>query len=499
MSLVAAIDQGTTSSRCLLFDRELRPVALARREHRQIHPAAGWVEHDPLELWRNTQQVIGEALRQIDGAEVSAIGITNQRETLVFWDRRTGTPFGNALVWQDTRTQGLCDEYAARLGQAWFRQRTGLPVAAYFSAPKIRWALDNWPDLAAAVTAGRAACGTVESWLVWNLTGGLHVTDVANASRTLLMNLTTLAWDDELLELFGIPSGLLPRIVPNSCPGGYGSTQREGPFGREIPVCGMAGDQQAALIGQRCFSPGDAKNTYGTGCFLLVNAGAVPPQTEHGLLATLAYQIGDEVAYALEGSVAVAGALVQWLRDNLGIIEQSAQIEALAGSVPDSGGVCLVPAFSGLFAPHWDASARGLLVGLSHESGRPHIARAALEAVAFQVAEVVRAAEQDLGFTLPELRVDGGMVVNELLMQFQSDLLDKPVVRSSNIESTALGAALLAGIAQGVWSDLTELRENREIERRWTPRMEPPERASRFAAWRRAVARSRGWLEGGGA
>ncbi len=496
MTLVAAIDQGTTSTRCILFDAQTRPVAVAQREHRQIHPAPGWVEHDADEIWRNTGQVIREVLNQVGGPEqIRAVGITNQRETLVFWNRRTGEPLGNALVWQDTRSQALCERYAERLGPNWFRERCGLPPAAYFSAPKIRWALDNWPDLAAAVAAGNALCGTVESWLVWKLTGGLHVTDVTNASRTMLMNLGTLGWDAELLGAFDVPSGILPEIVANSIPGGWGMTCTDGPFRREIPVCGMAGDQQAALVGQRCFAPGDSKNTYGTGCFLLVNAGERPPSTASGLLATVGYQIAGDTAYALEGSVAVAGALVQWLRDNLGIITNAAEIETLAQVVDDNGGVHLVPAFSGLFAPHWDAAARGLIIGLTHQSNRAHIARAALEAVAFQVVDVVGAVEQALGLEISALRVDGGMVVNGLLMQLQADLLGRPVTRPANIETTALGAALLAGNAQGIYPDITTVPGDSAAAESWMPRIDPDDRQQRVAAWQRAVARARGWLD----
>lgn len=496
MTLIAAIDQGTTSTRCMLFDEQAHPVASAQREHRQIHPEPGWVEHDANEIWRNTERVIREVLERAGAVgRIAAVGITNQRETVVFWDRRTGEPLGNALVWQDTRTRELCDTLAAQCGDAWFRTRTGLPVAAYFSAPKIRWALQHSAELAAAARAGHARCGTMESWLVWKLTGGLHISDVTNASRTLLMNLDTLDWDDELLDLFGVPRSMLPRIVPNSLPGGYGQTLVRGPFARAVPICGLAGDQQAALVGQRCFAKGDAKNTYGTGCFLLVNAGQERPRSQHGLLVTAAYQLDGQLTYALEGSVAVAGALVQWLRDNLGLISESAEIEALAGAVPDNGGVHVVPAFSGLFAPHWDAAARGLIIGLTHQSDRRHIARAALEAVAFQVADVVNAVERDLGFAMELLRVDGGMVVNDLLMQLQADLLGKPVQRPDDVESTALGAALLAGMAAQVYGDTATLRGRRQAARSWTPRIDGAQRDQRRRAWNQAVTRAKGWLE----
>jgi glycerol kinase len=501
-NVVAAIDQGTTSSRCLVFDAASRLRGLAQREHRQIHPRAGWVEHDPLEIWRNTQGVLREALESagVSAADVAGLGITNQRETVVFWDPRTGQPLGHAIVWQDTRTKALCEELAREGGADRFRAVTGLPLATYFSGPKVAWALREVEGLRAAAERGRALCGTIDSWLIWNLTGGpdggRHVTDVSNAARTLLMDLRTQQWDEGILGALEIPRDMLPRIVSSSSVEGWGSARVEGPAGGSIAVRGALGDQQAALLGQCCTHPGDAKNTYGTGCFLLVNTGEQPVVSKAGLLTTVAWRLADAApVYALEGSIAVAGALVQWLRDNLGLIDRSAQVEELARSVEDTGGVYLVPAFSGLFAPHWRADARGVLVGLTAYANRGHVARAALEAVCFQVCDVADAMRDDSGLPLDELKVDGGMVVNELLMQTQADLLDARVLRPAVAETTSLGAAYAAGLAAGFFPDLDQLRRGWRVERAWEPTLEAAARDARRAGWRKALERSLGWIE----
>ena len=481
---VGAIDQGTTSSRFIVFDRAGHTVAMAQREHAQIFPRPGWVEHDPDEILTNVRAVIAEALRSADltAADLAAIGITNQRETTVLWDRRTGRPVHNALVWQDTRVESLVADFARDHGPDRFRAKTGLPLASYFSGLKLRWLLNR---------VGRAeglAFGTIDSWLMWHLTGR-HVTDVTNASRTQLMNLETLDWDPDLLDAFGVPRSVLPEIVSSSDLHGTGGGLLAG-----VPFSGILGDQQAALMGQACFAPGDAKNTYGTGCFLLMNTGTTPIHSRNGLLTTVAAKLGAAPAtYALEGSVAIAGALVQWLRDNLGIIQSSAEIEALAASVPDNGDVYIVPAFSGLYAPHWRADARGIIAGLTRFATKAHIARAALEAVAFQTMEVVRAMEQDSGVPARGLRVDGGMIVNRLLMRFQADLLGVPVVRPTVLETTALGAAYAAGLAVGYWSGLDDLRANWSVAETWEPTMEADQRAALTASWSKAVERSFGW------
>ena len=491
---VAAIDQGTTSTRCILFDKQ-NPVAMAQKEHRQIFPKPGWVEHDPLEIWQRTQEVIAQAMRTAGASarDIAAVGITNQRETTVAWDRTTGKPYGNAIVWQDTRTQDVCDELARDGGVDRFRQRVGLPLATYFSATKLRWMLDHVPALRDAAKAGRAAFGTIDAWLLWNLTGK-HVTDVTNASRAMLMDLRALQWDDEMLRAFDVPRSMLPEIVPSSHPDAFGRTKPDGPFGGEIPVCGVLGDQQAALVGQTCFDVGEAKNTYGTGCFMLLNTGEQIVQSKAGLLTTLAYQrAGQAPRYALEGSIAVTGALVQWLRDNLGIIKSSGEIEALAATVPDTGGVYIVPAFSGLFAPHWRPDARGTIVGLTGYTTRAHLARAALEAAAFQTADVLAAMRKDSGVNLTALKVDGGMAANSLLMQFQADVLGIPVVRPRVTETTALGAAYAAGLAVGFWKEVDELRANWMIDRTWEPRIDAHQREQLHATWLRAVERSFGW------
>jgi glycerol kinase len=495
---VGAIDQGTTSSRFIVFDAVGRVVALAQKEHAQIYPRPGWVEHDAAEIWRNTEAVIADALARggIDRRELAAVGITNQRETTVLWDRSTGAPLHHALVWQDTRTAELVAQYSARGGQDRFRARTGLPLATYFSGLKLKWLLENVEGAAAKAAAGDALFGTIDSWLLWNLTGGpaggAHLSDVTNASRTQLVDLGTLDWDEELLSAFGIPRAVLPRIVPSSAT--YGEAKIDAL--RDVPIAGILGDQQAALVGQTCFEPGETKNTYGTGCFMLMNTGTRRVPSTAGLVTTVAYQLGDEpVHYALEGSIAIAGALVQWLRDNLGLIGKSSEIEALARTVADNGDVYFVPAFSGLFAPHWKDDARGVIVGLTRYANRGHIARAALEATAYQTRDVLMAMERDSGIALRELRVDGGMVANELLMQFQADMLGVPVVRPRITETTALGAAYAAGLAVGYWAGREELERNWAVERRFEPAMSDAERARLYAAWQKALVRSFGWVE----
>ena len=498
---VGAIDQGTTSSRFMVFDQQGAVVAVAQREHRQIYPQPGWVEHDAAEIWRNTEAVIGEALARsgVRSGELAAVGITNQRETTLLWDRNTGAPLHNALVWQDTRTADLVAAYARDGGQDRFRARTGLPLATYFSALKIKWLLENVPGASAKAMAGDVLFGTMDSWVLWNLTGGpaggVHLTDVTNASRTQLIDLTTLDWDDELLAAFDVPRALWPRILPSST--SYGAAKIAALNG--VPIAGILGDQQAALVGQACFEPGEAKNTYGTGCFMLMNTGERPVPSTAGLVTTVAYQLGDEPPhYALEGSIAIAGALVQWLRDNLGLIAKSADVEALARQVQDNGDVYVVPAFSGLFAPYWQDTARGVIVGLTRYANRSHIARAALEAVAYQTRDVLEAMEKDSGIAIKELRVDGGMVANELLMQFQADQLGVPVVRPRVTETTALGAAYAAGLAVGYWSSRDELVRNWGAERRWQPQMAEDERGKLYAAWHKAVRRSFNWIDTAG-
>ena len=495
---VGAIDQGTTSSRFMVFDQQGTVVAVAQREHRQIYPKPGWVEHDAAEIWRNTEAVISEALQRggLKPGELAAVGITNQRETTVLWDRNTGVPLHHALVWQDTRTAELVAAYAREGGQDRFRARTGLPLATYFSGLKLKWLLDNVPGARAKAGTGDLLFGTIDSWLLWNLTGGpsggIHVTDVTNASRTQLVGLDTLDWDDDLLAAFDVPRAVLPRIAPSSA--SYGAAQIAALRG--VPISGILGDQQAALVGQTCFEPGEAKNTYGTGCFMLMNTGRQAVPSTAGLVTTVAYQIGeDPPCYALEGSIAIAGALVQWLRDNLRMIAKSSEIEALAREVEDNGDVYIVPAFSGLFAPYWRDTARGIVTGLTRYANRGHIARAALEAVAYQTRDVLEAMEKDSGIPIKELRVDGGMVANELLMQFQADQLGVAVVRPRVTETTALGAAYAAGIAVGYWSSRAELVRNWGVERRWQPTMAEPQRAKLYAAWQKAVQRSFDWVD----
>ncbi|HEX4054941.1 MAG TPA: glycerol kinase GlpK [Tepidisphaeraceae bacterium] len=497
---IAAIDQGTTSTRCMILDRD-GPVAAAQKEHRQIFPRPGWVEHDPLEILRKTEQVIAEAVVQAGAqpGDIAAIGIANQRETTVVWDRNTGQPLCNAIVWQDTRTKPICDELATHGGIDRFRATTGLPLATYFSGPKLRWILENDPSIRQAAQRGDALFGTVDSWLIWNLTGaargGHHVTDVTNASRTLLMNLATLRWDDAMIDHLRIDPKMLPRITPSIDPAGWGRTIPNGPFGDSIPVCGNLGDQQAALFGQCCFEPGESKNTYGTGCFLLVNTGTSPVVSTRGMITTVASQkSGEPARYALEGSIAVAGSLVQWLRDNLAMIRDSAEIESVASGVPDSGGIYIVPAFSGLFAPYWRSDARGLVAGLTGFTNRHHLARAVLEAVAFQTRDVVDAMTADSATPLTRMKVDGGMTVNNLLMQFQADLLGVPVIRSKVRETTALGAAYAAGLAIGFWRDLDDLRSKWHADQTWEPTMSESDRQHRLAGWHKAVQRAMGWV-----
>jgi len=497
---VGAIDQGTTSSRFILFDRAGEIVSVAQKEHQQIYPKPGWVEHDPAEIWSNTAEVIAGALEQkgLSQTDLAGVGITNQRETTILWDRRSGEPLYNALVWQDTRVDERVAAYVRNGGQDRFRAQTGLPLASYFSALKLQWILDNVPDARAKAESGDAIFGTIDTWVLWNLTGGveggLHATDVTNASRTQLMGLASLDWDDSLLDAFNIPRAVLPKIVSSSEV--YGLAQLKAL--RDVPVAGILGDQQAALVGQTCFAEGEAKNTYGTGCFLLMNIGTKPRESTAGLITTVAYQLGSEPAcYSLEGSIAITGALVQWLRDNLGIIETSSDVERLAREAEDNGDVYFVPAFSGLYAPHWKENARGVIVGLTRYANRNHIARAVLEATAYQTREVLEAMEQDSGIAIKELRVDGGMVANEFLMQFQSDILDVPVVRPKIAETTALGAAYAAGLAVGYWSGAEELRRNWAEDERWVSGMEEKKRAELYASWQKAVTRSFDWISAG--
>ncbi|MDP6976840.1 MAG: glycerol kinase GlpK [Acidimicrobiales bacterium] len=499
---VGAIDQGTTSTRFMVFDHDGGVVAQAQREHRQVFPQPGWVEHDAAEILANTTAVVSEALAGagLEAADLVAVGITNQRETTVLWDRHTGEPVQHAVVWQDTRTADLVAHLAAGGGGAGadrWRATTGLPLATYFSGPKVAWLLEHVGGLAGRAAAGDLLAGTIDAWLAWNLTGGpeggRHVTDVTNASRTLLMDLDTLGWDDGIAREMGVSTSLLPEIVPSVGRIGVLAGESAGPLAG-VPLSGILGDQQAALFGQAAFSPGEAKNTYGTGCFMLLNTGTEAVPSGNGLLTTVAYQVaGEAPVYALEGSIAVAGALVQWLRDGLGLIGSSAEVEALARSVDDNGDVYLVPAFSGLFAPHWRSDARGLLMGLTGFSTRGHVARAALESTALQTREVLDAMRADSGVELTSLRVDGGMVVNELLMQFQADVLDVPVVRPVVEETTALGAAYAAGLAEGFWSDLDDLRERWREGGRWEPDMPAGEREHLLARWSDAVRRTLDW------
>jgi glycerol kinase len=495
---IMAIDQGTTSSRAIIFDVDGVPLAMDQQEHEQIFPKAGWVEHDPMEIWRNTREVMGAALAKsnLSLSDIDAVGITQQRETTVVWNRTTGLPIYNAIVWQDTRTQAICDELANTVGEDRFRQTTGLPLATYFCGPKVRWILDNVPGARAQAESGVLLMGTIDTWLLWNLTNGrVHATDPSNASRTLLMDLDTLQWDPELAEVMGVPMSMLPEIRSSSEV--FGEVQSPASM-RGVPIAGILGDQQAATFGQACLSPGEAKNTYGTGNFLLLNTGTEKVLSNNGLLTTVCYKIGDAPAvYALEGSIAVTGSLIQWLRDNLGIIDSAPEIEELARGVEDNGDCYFVPAFSGLFAPYWRGDARGAIVGLTRFINKGHIARAALEAAAYQSREVIEAMEADSGVRLTTLKVDGGMVLNELLMQFQSDVLGVPVIRPRTIETTALGAAYAAGLAVGFWEDETAIRTNWAEGKRWEPQMAPGDREWLFDRWRQAVTRTFDWVPTG--
>lgn len=505
---VAAIDQGTTSTRFLVFDHGGNVIALDQKEHEQIYPKPGWVEHDALEIWERTQDVMTDALSKagISASEIAAIGVTNQRETTVLWDKNTGRPVYNAIVWQDTRTDVICAKLARSGGQDRFRKKTGLPLATYFSGPKIKWVLEHVEGAKTKAKKGELLFGNIDTWIIWNLTGE-HVTDVTNASRTMLMNLKTLDWDDEILKLMGIPRTLLPKIKSSSEIYGYiraglnsvgdpAHGRLQGSHLQGIPIAGDLGDQQAALFGQTCFKAGEAKNTYGTGCFMLMNTDGKPVQSKAGLLTTLGYKIGNQKAvYALEGSIAIAGALIQWLRDNLGLIQSSGEVEALAKAVEDNGGIYFVPAFSGLYAPYWKSDARGVIVGMTRYVNKGHIARAALEATAYQTREVLDAMEKDSGVKLRALKVDGGMVFNELLMQFQSDILNVPVVRPKVAETTALGAAYAAGLAVGFWKSTEELKANWGCDKEWSPKMAVKRRDGLYSGWKKAVTRTFDWVE----
>jgi glycerol kinase len=497
-SYVAAIDQGTTSTRCMIFNHAGRVVAADQVEHRQILPKAGWVEHDPEEVWSNTRQVCAGALAKADlvTSEIAAVGITNQRETTVVWDRATGKPVYNAIVWQDTRTDGIVDELASNGGQNRYHSRTGLPLATYFSGTKIRWILDNVDGVRARAEKGELLFGNMDTWVLWNSTGGpdggLHVTDPTNASRTLLMDLEKLQWDQDICAEIGIPLSMLPEIRSSSEV--YGHFRERGVFGG-LPIAGILGDQQAATFGQACLSPGEAKNTYGTGNFLLLNTGPERVLSENGLLTTVGYKIGDQdTVYCLEGSIAVTGSLVQWLRDNLGLIGTAPEIEELASSVEDNGGAYFVPAFSGLFAPHWRSDARGAIVGLTRFVNRGHLARAVLEATAFQTREVIEAMNADSGVPLRSLKVDGGMVQNELLMQFQADVLGVPVIRPVVSETTALGAAYAAGLAVGFWGGEEDIRSNWAKDKQWDPLMPEDKREYEYHQWQKAVTKTFDWV-----
>jgi glycerol kinase len=497
---VMSVDQGTTSTRCILFDRHGRLVSVSQLEHRQYFPRPGWVEHDPVEIWRNLERVAPEALAQagVRADQVVALGIANQRETTVLWDRRTGEPVGRAIVWQDTRTSDLVDKLAREPRAAIVPERCGLPLATYFSAPRIRWLLDRRPGLRERAERGDVLFGTMESWLIWNLTGGpdggLHVTDVTNASRTLLMDLATLTWDRELLEFFGIPQAMLPQIRPSMEAFAPTSALLPG-----VPIAAALGDQQAALFGQTCFSPGEAKCTYGTGSFLLLNTGTEPVRSKHGLLTTVGYKIGSEpTVYALEGSIAITGALVQWFRDQLGLVSSAPEIETLAASVPDNGGVYIVPAFSGLYAPYWRSDARGVIVGLTSYVTKAHLARAVLEATGWQTREVVDAMNADSGLELTALKVDGGMTADNLLMQFIADVLGVAVMRPMVTETVSLGAAYAAGLATGFWADPQVLRRNWHRAAQWLPQMEAGRREAEYDNWRRSVERTFDWIRPSG-
>ena len=497
---ILAIDQGTTSSRAIVFDHSGLIVASGQKEHEQIFPKPGWVEHDPQEIWTNVREVVGLALTRanLTYRDIAAVGITNQRETAVVWDRTTGEPVYNAIVWQDTRTQKICDDLAALGGGAErYKEKVGLPLATYFSGPKVRWILDNVEGAKEKAEAGQLAFGNTDTWVLWNMTGGtdggVHITDVTNASRTMLMDLATLSWDEEIAGEMGIPMSMLPEIRSSSEVYGIG---RQGGLVPDVPISGILGDQQAATFGQACFEVGNAKNTYGTGNFMLLNTGTEPIQSKNGLLTTVCYKIGDAPAvYALEGSIAVTGSLVQWLRDNLGMITSAPEIETLAKTVEDNGGAYFVPAFSGLFAPYWRGDARGALVGLTRYVNKGHIARAALEATAFQTREVLDAMNADSGVDLTELKVDGGMIANETLMQFQADILGVPVVRPQVAETTALGAAYAAGIAVGFWKGEEDVIANWAEDKRWTPSMDEDAKAKTYRNWKKAVTKTMDWVD----
>jgi len=489
---IGAIDQGTTSTRFMIFDHAGKVIAVDQKEHQQIYPKPGWVEHDPTEIWMRSQEVIAGALRKANLAaqHLAAIGVTNQCETTVVWEKATGKPITNAIVWQDTRTAELCNKLAKQGGQNRFRKKVGLPLATYFSGPKIKWILDNVAGAKEKAKRGEILFGNIDTWLIWNLTGGVHVTDVTNASRTMLMNLNTLDWDESILKVMDVPRAMLPQI--RSSAEVYGKAT--GVVGG-VPVAGDLGDQQAALFGQTCFNVGEAKNTYGTGCFMLLNTGTKPVQSKNGLLTTLGYKIGNAKAvYALEGSIAITGALVQWLRDNLNLIERSSDVEALANGAADNGGIYFVPAFSGLYAPYWRDDARGVIVGMTRYVNKSHIARATLEATAYQTREVLDAMNKDSGVKLKALKVDGGMVHNELLMQFQSDVLGVPVIRPTVAETTALGAAYAAGLAVGFWNRVDDLRANWGKDKEWTPTMTTKKRETLYKGWKKAVTRTFEWV-----
>ncbi|MFX0579280.1 glycerol kinase GlpK [Nocardia nepalensis] len=491
---VLAIDQGTTSTRCILFDQRARLAGVAQREHQQHYPRPGWVEQDAMEIWRNVERIVPQALREsgISAEQVAALGIANQRETTVVWDRRTGVPIRRAIVWQDVRTDDLVREFESKPGAERIRELCGLPLAGYFAAPRLRWLLDTIPGLRDRAERGEVLFGTMETWLIWNLTGGadggVHRTDVTNASRTLLMNLSTLAWDRELLEFFGIPAAMLPSIQPSTA--SYGTTSRVVPG---IRIAAALGDQHAALFGQTCFARGETKCTYGTGGFLMMNTGRELVQSSHGLLTTIGYQIEPEPVYALEGPIAVAGSLVQWVRDNIGLVSSAPEIETLARTVEDNGGCYIVPAFSGLYAPHWRSDARGLIIGLTSYINKGHLARAVLEATAWQTREVVDAMNADSGLQARTLRVDGGMTSDNLLMQIVADVLDIPVMRPFVAETVSLGAAYAAGLAVGYWPDLEGLRSNWRLAGQWVPQMDPRHREDEYDNWQRAVALTFGW------
>ena len=490
---ILSLDQGTTSSRAIVFDHSGKMVGAAQKEFRQIFPQPGWVEHDPMDIWNSQHRVMHDALREagIGAGDLAGIGITNQRETAIIWDRKSGTPLCNAIVWQDRRTSGYCDELKSQGHKQMIQGKTGLVIDAYFSATKWRWMLEHVPGAMEKAEAGELALGTVDSWLIWNLTGGkVHVTDVTNASRTMLYNINALEWDEELLDLFGIPSSMLPDVRSSSEVYGITSTDI---FSKAVPIAGIAGDQQAATFGQMCLRPGSVKCTYGTGCFILCNTGEKPVLSGNNLVTTIAWQVDNKTTYALEGSIFIGGAVIQWLRDGLGIIQKSSDVEKLAESVPDNGGVCFVPAFTGLGAPHWDQYARGIIGGLTRGATAGHIARAALESIAFQVNDVMGAMEEDAGIKIGELRVDGGAVVNDLLMQFQANLIGIPVIRPENIETTALGAAYLAGLAVNFWASVEEIGEQWAMDRTFTSKIKPDERKALMQEWEKAVSRARSW------